>query len=104
MWKSILLLIALSAVTACASDPAVEARIEKLEARIQQQENMEALRTLAFAYGYFMDNGLTDQVVTLLADETEFCEITGYGRYDGRDGCAKIWNDILEARILTAVE
>ena len=73
----------------------VVSQLEALQARVTQLEDREAIRKLAFSYGYYMDNGMTDQVVTLLSPQTEFCEITGYGRYDGLEGCKKIWEQII---------
>jgi hypothetical protein len=53
-----------------------EARIEALERqvremgqRLQIQEDIQAIRTLQFKYGYYMDKGLYDQVVALFADD-----------------------------------
>jgi len=69
--------------------------LRELRARVQQQEDIEVVRRLAFSYGYYMDNALIDQVIALFADEMEYCEIAGYGLYRGREGCLKIWRDIL---------
>ncbi|GAB1258760.1 hypothetical protein NBRC116494_32620 [Aurantivibrio plasticivorans] len=70
-------------------------RISVLEKRISSQEDIEAIRRIAYAYGYFMDNGLIPEVIDLFSENTEYCEISGYGLYRERSGCEKIWRDIL---------
>ncbi len=86
----------LLALSGCgASNEEFAREIEALKARIQQQEDIEAVRRVAFSYGYYMDNALMDQIIALLADEPEYCEISGYGLYRGLSGCTKIWRDIL---------
>lgn len=88
--------IGLLALVGCSgSNEALEREIAQLKARIQQQEDIEAVRRVAFSYGYYMDNALMDQVIALLADETEYCEIAGYGLYRGLSGCTTIWRDII---------
>ena len=52
-----LLLGSLLALSACTrNDPALLERIDALETRLARQEDVEAIRRLAYSYGYFMDN------------------------------------------------
>jgi hypothetical protein len=44
------------------------AKVKLLEERLARQEDIEAIRELIFSYGYYTDNGLYDQVLTLLSD------------------------------------
>jgi len=76
-------------------DDELQRRITNLETRLQQQEDIEAIRRVAYSYGYFMDNALIDQVIELFADDMEYCEISGYGLYRERKGCETIWRDII---------
>lgn len=77
------------------NDASLAQQVAELQERVQRQEDVEAVRRVAFSYGYYMDNALMDQVIALFADEMEYCEIAGYGLYRGRAGCLKIWRDIL---------
>jgi hypothetical protein len=86
----------LLAVAACnQADPVLLKRIDDLEARLARQEDVEAIRRVAYSYGYFMDNALLDQVKALFADTMEYCEISGYGLYKSREGCLKIWTSVV---------
>jgi SnoaL-like domain len=70
-------------------------QVATLQAKVDKQEAIDAGRTLGFMYGYFMDNGLYDQVKTLFADKMEYCEISGYGLYKGRKGCELVWEKVV---------
>jgi hypothetical protein len=90
------LIAALLALSACVrNDPALLERIDALETRLVRQEDVEAIRRVAYSYGYFMDNALLDHVKALFADTMEYCEISGYGLYKGRDGCLTIWTSVV---------
>jgi hypothetical protein len=85
-----------------ASVAALTKRVEQLEAKVAQQdrrlaeqEAITAARRLAFTYGYFMDNALYDQIPTLFASKMDYCELAGYGRYLGHDGCVAVWTKVL---------
>jgi hypothetical protein len=69
-------------------------RLATLERRITQQEDVEKIRTLAFSYGYYMDNGLYDHVKMLLSPNVESCEISGYGVFKGLKGCKRLWGEV----------
>ena len=72
-----------------------QVRLQSIERKLQQQEDIEAIRRVAYSYGYFMDNALIDSVVALFADDMEYCEISGYGLYRNRTGCEVIWQKII---------
>lgn len=78
-----------------APDAELRLQVEALQVRVQRQEDVEAVRTLAYSYGYYMDNALIDQVIALLSENAEHCQIAGYGLYKGKAGCTKIWRDII---------
>jgi SnoaL-like domain len=74
---------------------AQQTQIATLSKRVTESEAIEATRKLAFMYAYFMDTGLYDQVKTLFADKMEYCEISGYGLYEGRRGCELVWDKVV---------
>lgn len=81
---------------ACEGSPSeLHDRVEQLEERLQNQEDIEAIRRVTYSYGYFMDNALIQEVVDLFSTDMEYCEISGYGLYKGRKGCEIIWRDII---------
>jgi len=76
-------------------DAALEHRVAELETRLMRQEDVESIRRVAYSYGYFMDNALLDEVKALFADRMEYCEISGYGLYRGREGCLTVWTSVV---------
>ena len=71
------------------------AKVKLLEEHVARQEDIEAIRELIFSYGYYMDNGLYDQVLTLMSDKIVSCEVGGYGVYVAKDGCTRFWKGIM---------
>lgn len=95
MTKYLTIVLLFTVISACDNNNQLHARLEILETKIQQQEDIEAIRRLAYSYGYFMDNALIDEVVDLFATKIDYCEISGYGLYRGRSGCEVIWKEII---------
>lgn len=69
--------------------------VARLQARVSRQEDVESIRRIAYAYGYFMDNALTDEVKAMFAREMDYCEVSGYGLYKGRKGCDTMWTSVV---------
>jgi len=85
-----------SAIAASDADfDALKREVDELRAKLTRQEDIEALRRIAYAYGYFMDNALTSEVKAMFADEMEYCEVSGYGMYRGRKGCDTMWTSVV---------
>jgi hypothetical protein len=59
------------------------ARMEQLEARVQEGEDYRALVNLQCGYGYYVDKGLWDQAADLFAGDGTL-EIAGRGIFVGR--------------------
>jgi len=67
---------ALSAAVSCTStptpnDPALDARLDRLEAEIGLAEDMAAIKKLQRAYGYYLDKGLWADLAELFADDAQ---------------------------------
>jgi hypothetical protein len=73
----------------------LRARLDLLEERLDRQEDIEAIRRLAFSYGYYMDNGLYDQVLSLMSEKIVSCEVGGYGVFLGKAGCTRLWKGVM---------
>ena len=63
--------------------------VRDLRARMQQQEDIHAIRTLQFKYGYYMDKGLYEQVVDLYAADGVLHFMGGIFR--GRAGVSRFY-------------
>ena len=63
--------------------PALEQRLADLEARAQRIEDINAIKRLQRAYGYYLDEGRWDDAADLFADDASL-EIGFDGVYRGR--------------------
>jgi hypothetical protein len=63
---------------------ALEARLADAEARLQRQEDIEAIKRVQRAYGYYLDKSLYRAVADLFTDDGEI-EIAARGVYKGRE-------------------
>lgn len=63
---------------------ALEARLADAEARIQRQEDVEAIKRLQRAYGYYLDKNLFRALADLFTEDGEM-EIASRGVYKGRE-------------------
>lgn len=71
------------------------ARIEALEQELGVLKDIQAVRTLQFKYGYYMDKGCYDEVVDLFASDGELHFMGGVFR--GRAGLRRLYCDRLRA-------
>ena len=72
----------------------LEARVVALEARMQRAEDIENIKRLQRAYGYYLDKGLWDDVLALF-DENGTAEIAGRGVYKGRDRIRVVFRELI---------
>ena len=64
-------------------------RVEELERRVQRQDDIQAVRTLQFKYGYFMDKCLFAEIVDLFAEDAELRFMGGIFR--GKAGARRLY-------------
>ncbi|MBN1238622.1 MAG: nuclear transport factor 2 family protein [Gammaproteobacteria bacterium] len=74
---------------------ALEARLASLEQEIRLLEDTKAIKRLQRAYGYYLDEGLTDEIAPLFAADATV-EIGQSGVYVGRDSIAAYYRHVLE--------
>jgi hypothetical protein len=72
---------------------ALLARLERVEHELGLMQDVQAVRTLQFKYGYFMDKGLYDEVVDLFARDGELHFMGGIFR--GKAGLRRLYCDRL---------
>lgn len=63
--------------------------------RIGLLEDRNAIERLQFAYGYYLDNRMFDEVAGLFADEGAWIEIGERGRYHGKDNVRCFLHEVL---------
>src|SRR6185437_14523144 len=72
---------------------AMERQMEQMAARLGTLEDVEAIRRLQHAYGYYLDKCLYTEVVDLFADDAEI-HIDG-GIYRGKAGQKRVYAALL---------
>lgn len=65
------------------------ARLDRLEARVGELEDVNAIRRLHHAYGYYIDMCMYDEVVDLFARDGEVIFLSGI--YRGHEGIARLY-------------
>jgi hypothetical protein len=72
------------------SDEAMlRAQVEELAGRVGRLEDVNAIRKLHYAYGYYIDMCMYDEVVDLFADDGEVIFLSGV--YRGKAGAARLY-------------
>jgi len=67
----------------------LRAEIARLAERVQTHDDIHAVRSLQFKYGYYMDMALFGEIVELFAED---CEIRFMGGlYRGKDGARRLY-------------
>lgn len=68
---------------------ALEKEVAALRTEVERQKDIEAVRTVAFSYAYYMDYALYSQVQAMFSPKIVSCEVAGYGVFKGQAGCAR---------------
>jgi hypothetical protein len=79
---------------AAQSQAQLEKRVAALEARVQTQEDIEAINKLTRAYGYYIDKQVWSEVTPLFSDDA-VVEISGRGVYKGRKGVETLFHKVI---------
>jgi hypothetical protein len=77
------------AKTSAASSQQLERRLQVMERQIRRLEDIQAVRTLHFKYGYYIDMCLYDEVVDLFAEDSEQRFLNGI--YKGKAGARRLY-------------
>lgn len=73
---------------------ALLARVEALERRVRNSEDIEAINKLTRAYGYYLDKALWDEMLDLFTDDCSV-EISSLGVYLGRQQATVLFKELL---------
>ncbi len=68
---------------------ALERQIAEMSNRLGMLEDIHAVRTLHFKYGYYMDNCLFSEIVDLFADDSELRFLNGV--FKGKEGARRLY-------------
>lgn len=82
-----------TAARAAGNVAALLAELRTLRRRVQQLEDVEAIKKLQRIYGYYVDKAQWRKVVALFSADCEI-EIAGRGVYTGTDGARKVFYEI----------
>lgn len=67
------------------NEEALLARIEELEKKVQILDDMEAIKKLQRAYGYYMEHWMAEDIIDLFADGPDTALLIAGGQYRGKD-------------------
>ncbi|MGD9240685.1 MAG: nuclear transport factor 2 family protein [Desulfobacterales bacterium] len=67
----------------------METRIEVLEKQVQTLQDLEEIRTLQRAYGYYLEHWMADEITDLFSDGPDVSLTLAAGTYLGKDGVKK---------------
>lgn len=77
-----------------AAQPALEARLRALEAKVQRLEDVNAIEKLQRAYGYYLDKKLSGEIADLWTENGRV-EIAARGVYIGKAHVESFFRDVL---------
>src|SRR5512136_3007322 len=69
----------------------MKAKISELEAKVTRVDDIEQIQKLQRMYGYYLDNGMMQEVVDLFSDNAESCEIANRGVFLGKAGVKRFF-------------
>ena len=67
--------------------------LEELEARLQTIEDIEAIKKLQRAYGYYLEHWQEEEIIGLFSQSPDVSvEINDSGQYKGKEGVRKFFS------------
>jgi len=69
----------------------LSAKVQGLESKVILVDDMEQIQKLQRMYGYYLDNGMMQEVVDLFSDNCESCEIANRGVFLGKEGVKRFF-------------
>lgn len=79
-----------------------DARLAALERRVQELEDINAIRRLHWAYGYYIDFNRAEDVANLFAEDGEVIFLSGI--YKGREGAYRLYGTWFKSLFLAPGE
>ncbi|MFC1532010.1 nuclear transport factor 2 family protein [Thermodesulfobacteriota bacterium] len=69
----------------------LEKKVKELEAKVSLADDIEQIKRLQKIYGYYLDNGLHQEIVDLFSDDTESVEVANRGVFLGKEGAKRFF-------------
>jgi hypothetical protein len=69
----------------------LEAKIRTLEDRIRTMEDIEEIKKLQRAYGYYIEHRMAEDIIDLFADRDDIAMKIAGGQFIGKDKVIKYW-------------
>ena len=63
----------------------LEAKVEMLENKLRTLEDIEAIKKLQRAYGFYLKHRMAEDLIELLSDSSEACLSVAVGEYRGKE-------------------
>jgi hypothetical protein len=70
---------------------ALEARIQALEKKVQTLEDIEDIKKLQRAYGYYLERYMSEDLIDLFADGPDTCLTIAAGQFKGKDSVVRFF-------------
>ena len=81
-----------SASAAAKESGSLEARVEALEKRLQRQEDLQAINRLQYAYNYYVEHMMKQEVIDCFADSPDVLLDWIEGKWKGKAGVRKYFD------------
>jgi len=75
-----------------ATNEELEEKIEKLEVRLQELEDIEAIKKLQRAYGYYLEHWMAEDIIDCFCDGPEAELLIAAGHFKGKDSIRRFFH------------
>jgi len=72
------------------------ARIEALEKKVAIIEDIEKIKKLQRAYGYYLEHWMAEDIIDLFVDGPDAALLIASGKYQGKDAVKRFFRNGLE--------
>jgi hypothetical protein len=69
----------------------MEEKIKALEAKVQNLEDIEEIKKLQRAYGFYLEHWMAEDIIDLFADGPDTCLLVAAGEYKGKDSIRRFF-------------
>ncbi|MBN2241032.1 MAG: nuclear transport factor 2 family protein [Dehalococcoidales bacterium] len=69
----------------------LEAKVEMLENRLRELEDIDKIKKLQRAYGFYLEHWMAEDIIDLFSDSTEACLSVAAGEYKGKESIRRFF-------------
>ena len=81
-----------------AREEVLEARIKYLEDELRRLKDIEEIKTLQKAYGYYLEHFMSQEIIDLFSDGPDVSLTLAAGTYLGKEGVIKFFSRIVASQ------